>query len=89
MARCREVLISSVTGRELLVCDRDDCHDPLLLDFHYDKLQETEWRQREVPALVPSNVVVPLNDVSVSAPLPVLGTVESLYYIFKQYERTA
>lgn len=75
MARCREVLTSSITGRELLVCDLDDCHDPLLLDFHYDKLQKTEWRQREVPALVPSHVVVPLNAVSVSAPLPVLGTV--------------
>jgi len=57
--RCKEVLTSVVTGEVVLVCDLDECHGSVL-DFHYDDLEDAEWRQREVPALVPVTDILPV-----------------------------
>jgi len=57
MARCREVLTSSVTGEVILVCDLDE-HDKIL-NFHYDQLNQSDWRQHNDPTPVPSTRLSP------------------------------
>ena len=40
MARCEEVLKDALTGKILLKCDNRTRHT-----YHYDALQNVEWRQ--------------------------------------------
>lgn len=58
MSRCKEVLKSVVTGKTVLVCDLDDCHENSFPD-HFDKVENVEWRQREDPSRIPALPVIP------------------------------
>jgi hypothetical protein len=56
MSRCRE-FYNSRDSDLTLVCDLDE-HDGIL-PFHYDKLNEIEWRHPLVPAGVPATRTTP------------------------------
>lgn len=56
MAYCRARKKLSFGGE--LNCDLDENHEPIL-NFHYDKVENTEWRDGRVPAAVPASPVKP------------------------------
>lgn len=56
MARCRAHVALSFGGE--LNCDLEE-HD-LLLNFHYDKSEDIEWKTNHIPAAVPYTRTGPL-----------------------------
>lgn len=67
MARCRVTRVIRVTKKDSveLACDLDD-HDGIL-DFHFDKFHDIEWRKPLVPVGVPATRTSPPRKLKASA----------------------
>jgi len=65
-----------VTGGELN-CHLDEGHETLL-EFHYDKIEDKEWREGRVPAPVPYTPTGPIPKIKVEKTWKLAGQADKV-----------